>query len=61
MMITVRWLMKSVRVSFASVLEVIGVGLISVGLWAIHPLAALIAFGAFCIFIAQGLQRGGSE
>jgi ABC-type proline/glycine betaine transport system permease subunit len=60
MIVTIRWLMKSVRLSSATILEVTGVVLVTVGLWAIHPLAAVIALGAFCIFIAQGLQRGGN-
>ena len=49
------------RPSYASALEVIGVALLCVGLWSIHPVAALIGIGVFCILIAQGIQRGGEE
>jgi ABC-type proline/glycine betaine transport system permease subunit len=61
MMFTVRWLMRSVKFSFATVLEVTGVILVSVGLWAIHPLAALIGVGGFFVFLAQGIQGGGER
>ena len=46
---------------FATVVEIIGVGVILFGLWVLHPIAAIIGLGAFCIFIAQGIQRGGSQ
>jgi hypothetical protein len=49
------------RPSSASALEVIGVALLCVGLWSLHPVAALIGLGIFCILIAQGIQRGGDE
>jgi hypothetical protein len=49
------------RMLFATVVEIIGVGVILFGLWVLHPIAAIIGLGAFCIFIAQGIQRGGSQ
>ena len=49
------------RVLFATVVEAIGVGIILFGLWVLHPIAAIIGLGAFCIFIAQGIQRGGER
>jgi hypothetical protein len=47
------------RILLATVVETIGVGIILFGLWVLHPIAAIIGLGAFCIFIAQGMQRGG--
>ena len=49
------------RVLFATVVEAIGIGIILFGLWVLHPIAAIIGLGAFCIFIAQGIQRGGER
>jgi len=49
------------RVLFATVVEIIGVGVILFGLWVLHPIAAIIGLGAFCILIAQGIQRGGNQ
>ena len=49
------------RVLFATIVETIGVGIILFGLWVLHPIAAIIGLGAFCIFIAQGMQRGGDR
>ena len=49
------------RVMFATVVETIGAGIILFGLWVLHPIAAIIGLGAFCIFIAQGIQRGGDQ
>jgi len=49
------------RVLFATVVETIGVGVILFGLWVLHPIAAIIGLGAFCILIAQGIQRGGNQ
>ena len=49
------------RVLFATIVETIGVGIILFGLWVLHPIAAIIGLGAFCIFIAQGMQRGGDS
>ena len=45
------------RMMFATVVETIGVGVILFGLWVLHPIAAIIGLGVFCIFIAQGMQR----
>ena len=47
------------RVVVATVVETIGVGIVLFGLWVLHPIAAIIGLGAFCIVIAQGIQRGG--
>jgi len=47
------------QMMLATVVETIGVGIILFGLWVLHPIAAIIGLGAFCIFIAQGMQRGG--
>ena len=47
------------RILLATIVEAIGVGIILFGLWVLHPIAAIIGLGAFCIFIAQGMQRGG--
>ena len=47
------------RILLATMVETIGVGIILFGLWVLHPIAAIIGLGAFCIFIAQGMQRGG--
>lgn len=49
------------RPAVAIALELIGVALLCVGLWSIHPVAALIGIGVFCILIAQGIQRGGER
>ena len=49
------------RVVVATVVETIGVGIVLFGLWVLHPIAAIIGLGAFCIFIAQGIQRGGER
>ena len=49
------------RMLFATAIETIGVGIVLVGLWVLHPIAAIIGLGAFCIFIAQGIQRGGDQ
>jgi multisubunit Na+/H+ antiporter MnhG subunit len=49
------------RMLFATVVETTGVGIILFGLWVLHPIAAIIGLGSACIFIAQGLQRGGTE
>jgi hypothetical protein len=49
------------RVLLATAIETIGVGIVLVGLWVLHPIAAIIGLGAFCIFIAQGIQRGGDQ
>ena len=49
------------RMMFATVVETIGVGVILFGLWVLHPIAAIIGLGAFCILIAQGIQRGGNQ
>ena len=47
------------RVLLATAIETIGVGIVLVGLWVLHPIAAIIGLGAVCIFTAQGIQRGG--
>ena len=49
------------RTLLATVVETIGVGIVLVGLWVLHPIAATIGLGAFCVFIAQGIQRGGDR
>ena len=49
------------QMMLATVVETIGVGIILFGLWVLHPIAAIIGLGAFCIFIAQGMQRGGDS
>ena len=49
------------RMLFATVVETIGVSIILFGLWVLHPIAAIIGLGAFCVFIAQGIQRGGDS
>ena len=49
------------RMMFATVVETIGVGIVLVGLWVLHPIAAIIGLGAVCIFTAQGIQRGGDQ
>ena len=46
---------------FATLVETVGVGIILFGLWVLHPIAAIIGLGVFCIFIAQGIQRGGDQ
>ena len=49
------------RIMLATIVEIIGVGIILFGLWVLHPIAAIIGLGAFCVFIAQGMQRGGDS
>ena len=49
------------RMMFATVVETVGVGIVLVGLWVLHPIAAIIGLGAFCILIAQGIQKGGDQ
>ena len=49
------------RVMLATIVEIIGVGIMLFGLWVLHPIAAIIGLGAFCVFIAQGMQRGGDS
>jgi hypothetical protein len=49
------------RVMLATIVEIIGVGIMIFGLWVLHPIAAIIGLGAFCVFIAQGMQRGGDS
>ena len=49
------------RVMLATIVEIIGVGIMVFGLWVLHPIAAIIGLGAFCVFIAQGMQRGGDS
>ena len=49
------------RILLATIVEIIGVGIILFGLWVLHPIAAIIGLGAFCVFIAQGMQRGGDS
>jgi len=43
----------------AAVVEAVGLLLVVAGLWILHPIAAIIGAGLFCIVIAQGMQRGG--
>jgi hypothetical protein len=47
------------RMLLATIVEAVGVGIILFGLWVLHPIAAIIGLGVVCIFIAQGVQRGG--
>ena len=49
------------RILLATIVEIIGVGIMVFGLWVLHPIAAIIGLGAFCVFIAQGMQRGGDS
>ena len=49
------------RILLATIVEIIGVGIMLFGLWVLHPIAAIIGLGAFCVFIAQGMQRGGDS
>ena len=49
------------QMMLATVVETIGVGIILFGLWVLHPIAAIIGLGAFCILIAQGIQKGGDQ
>ena len=49
------------RILLATIVEIIGVGIMLFGLWVLHPIAAIIGLGAFFVFIAQGMQRGGDS
>lgn len=46
-----------IRTMLATTVEFIGIGLILLGLYLVHPLAFIIGLGGMCLLLAQGLAR----